>query len=437
MARPGDEATARKSLVVKLKVTSYFKSNIAGTHIDSRETADNLSPQQPATKRKRVPVEDRMDIDNAVEGGKAGVDEGAEGDADAEADVDENADDDANEDAMSDDESIDAWPLKKYRKFNSLLHSGKTNDDLLELPPKDIKGVTLLQLRLEYTMQGLLDAYNTRHQDQTLHLSTVKKAFSSAFNHTADLNNVSIEDLKKFYNTVTQGSKTRKSRGKLEVASQPTGIVKGSLRPVRTARNATPAVPSPNAREEVVRNKRSLRPMRAARNATTAVPNAREETTNTKEQTISTSEERKMARKEKVPRKKKAKTETVGALDEPEPARPLSEDEIAGMERLSALLAAGADIPELNFHHAIVKTVSEKRDFDRLTTKQLREIDHVGRVYTSEQIALSINTLITDCATEEDIRELVEKTRKEMVLPGYGNDGYNKGYDMYLPAEKL
>ncbi|KAF2165695.1 hypothetical protein M409DRAFT_55581 [Zasmidium cellare ATCC 36951] len=382
--------THRSGFILKLKNPSFSNGDINSAsrrrlRSNSRTTSNSPFPQQCGHKmkrarsgeliegdmekpepRKRVRFEEPMDVNTAVEEGRANEE------VDAESD---------------DDDSVDNWPLSKVSKIRDIFKSGKSNNGLLNLAPNEIRGVNLLQLRLEYTMQNLLETYKERHDGEELAQSTIKKAFTNAFNDAAKQNGVPVEDLKRVYNRFTKGSKTRKLRGTLDGASKPTGVVRRSTRPQRAARDTTPAVPMP--------------------------------------------------RKERMPRKRTVKDEIIGAPEAPiTPAFEMSEGEIAVQKRLTQARATGVKVPQLPFYHSLVRALSEKCDFESLRTSDLREINHIGRAYSVEELVLALNCLFPGRATTEKVRELVENCREEMVLNGIKEYGYDRENDMFLPKER-
>lgn len=384
-----DGKLTRKSRIVILKYKS--PSPVLSSDISSSESEAPISRKRPATNQqgrmnKRAKLSELEDIEETVE----------DGGSDATPH-------DAAEDYLS--------------NLTSLCRTGQSDDELMLLPADQIRGVILLQLRLTRNITTLINDYNVLH-DVELRQTTVKRAFSNAFNDIAQHNGVPVDDLKDAYNSISTASKARKSGARFEVevarevvvasASEPADVgettgLRRSSRASSRARDATPTV-QPIASKKVVSKKAA--PQKSA---------------------------------SKKPATKKApKQEIIGAQEgHPYIAIEKFEGEIEIDERFQEWADKGADLPRLPFNHPLYETLNERRDFETLTTDQLREIDHVRRLHTTDEIAMSINAMMPGCTTRADVKVLVEKVREALVLPGGQDNSYDEETDSYLPKDEL
>lgn len=365
-----DGKLTRKSRIVVLKPKSpspIASSEVSSSESDAPPSRKRRATEQQGRKSKRTKFEELADIDETAENG----------DSDALPQVD----------TTDEDQS----------RLTSLCRADKTDDELMLLPAHQIRGVNLLQLRLTRNITTLINDYNVLHEDH-LQQTAIKKAFSSAFNHIAEVNAVPVDDLKTAYNSISTASKARKSGGKIEVVSEPTDLPRRSSRAPPRLRDATPAVKPATSK--------------------------------------------KVASKKSKP-KKEPKPEIIGAPEEPSyPAYEKFDGEVEVEECFAELVAngsvaKGSDLPRLPFYHSLYKILNKTQDFDNVTTEQLREIDHLRRLHTADEITQAVNAMTPGCTTWEEVSALLGKVRVNMVLPGAEDNSYDEETDSFLPKDEL
>lgn len=290
--------------------------------------------------------------------------------------------------SSADSSPVEDWDPAYFTKLTSLCYSDMSDDEILQLPSKQVNDVKLMQLRLTLDIQPLLDKYNSMHDDQLLGPKTVKKRFTEAFVDVAERNDVPLRDLKKAYNKITKATKTR-MREKREDSAKPEGISKKPAKP----------------KAEPVKSTCS---------------------------------------KGKAPKSfvlKGPKAEIIGAPEERnELLVEKSEGEILADKRFAEVLATKGEemiIPRLPLYHAIIRVLRDKKEVNHLNLDDLKDIRKLWGCYTVEAVVLSINSWIPGCATEEQVQEVYDQALAEIPKrTDYGAAAYKAMY-AYEDAEVI